>query len=51
MKKLKSGYLSSAALDKPITIGYRAYLNPVTASGPDYSDIIFDRSILFRVKK
>jgi hypothetical protein len=32
----------------PLMIGYRAYLNPHTHSGPSYRDIIHDRSILFR---
>lgn len=35
-------------LNYPLMIGYRAYLNPHTGSGPSYSDIIHDRSILFR---
>lgn len=35
------------ALDKPIIIGYRAYLNPKTKIGPSYKDIINDKSILF----
>ena len=35
-------------LRDPLMIGYRAYLNPHTRSGPAYSDIIPDRSILFR---
>jgi hypothetical protein len=35
-------------LKYPMMIGYRAYLNPHTGSGPSYSDIIHDRSILFR---
>jgi hypothetical protein len=30
-------------LDKPAFIGYRAYLNPATGSGPAYEDIIPDR--------
>ncbi|MBP1929490.1 hypothetical protein J2741_002037 [Methanolinea mesophila] len=34
-------------LDDPIMIGYRAYLNPHTASGADYDDIIHDRAIRF----
>jgi len=37
-------------LTGPITIGYRAYLNPVTASGADYDDIIHDRAIWFRLR-
>jgi hypothetical protein len=36
-------------LNDPIIIGYRAYLNPATASGPDYEDIIHDRAIWFRL--
>ncbi|MCE5297363.1 MAG: PEGA domain-containing protein, partial [Methanoregulaceae archaeon] len=38
-------------LDDPIIIGYRAYLNPATASGADYDDIIHDRAIWFRVRE
>lgn len=34
-------------LGYPLMIGYRAYLNPVTKSGPSYRDIIPDRAILF----
>ena len=34
-------------LNYPLMIGYRAYLNPHTGSGPSYRDIIPDRSILF----
>jgi hypothetical protein len=37
-------------LDDPIFIGYRAYLNPATASGADYNDIIHDRAIWFRLR-
>lgn len=36
------------ALDRPLTIGYRAYLNPVTHAGPSYDDIIWDRALWFR---
>jgi hypothetical protein len=38
-------------LDDPIIIGYRAYLNPATASGADYDDIIHDRAIWFRLRE
>jgi hypothetical protein len=38
-------------LDDPIIIGYRAYLNPATASGADYDDIIHDRAIWFRMRE
>ena len=38
-------------LDDPIIIGYRAYLNPATASGADYDDIIHDRAIRFRLQE
>lgn len=34
-------------LNYPLMIGYRAYLNPHTGSGPSYQDIIPDRAILF----
>jgi hypothetical protein len=37
-------------LNDPIIIGYRAYLNPATASGADYDDIIHDRAIRFRLR-
>lgn len=39
------------ALDAPITIGYRAYLNPATAAGTDYEDIISDRAIWFQLRE
>jgi hypothetical protein len=38
-------------LDDPVIIGYRAYLNPATASGADYDDIIHDRAIRFRLQE
>lgn len=37
-------------LTDPMMIGYRAYLNPVTKSGPSYDDIVFDRAIWFKTK-
>lgn len=37
------------ALDRPITVGYRAYLNPATSAGPDYGDIIPDRAVWFKL--
>lgn len=37
------------ALDRPITVGYRAYLNPATSAGPDYGDIIPDRALWFKL--
>ncbi len=40
---------SCLGLNDPMTIGYRAYLNPATASGADYDDIIHDRAIRFRM--
>jgi hypothetical protein len=43
-------YNHGIALDKPICIGYRAYLNPATGAGPDYDDIIWDRAIWFKLK-
>jgi hypothetical protein len=42
---------SCLGLDDPIIIGYRAYLNPATASGADYDDIIHDRAIWFRLQE
>ena len=38
-------YNHGIAPDRPISIGYRAYLNPATGAGPDYGDIIWDRAI------
>lgn len=35
------------ALDKPVMIGYRSYLNPHTKIGPDYGDIIHERALWF----
>lgn len=43
-------YNHGIALDKPICIGYRAYLNPATGAGPDYDDIIWDKAIWFKLK-
>jgi len=37
-------------LDKPMLIGYRAYLNPATKAGPAYEDIIPDRAIWFHLR-
>ncbi len=37
-------------LDKPAMVGYRAYLNPATGSGPAYEDIIPDRAIWFELR-
>jgi len=37
-------------LTDPMLIGYRAYLNPATKSGPSYDDIVFDRAIWFKTK-
>lgn len=37
-------------LANPMMIGYRAYLNPATASGPDYDDIIHDRALRFKLR-
>lgn len=45
----KDGPASGIALDAPVTIGYRAYLNPATGSGPSYADIIPDRAIWFKL--
>ena len=43
-------YNHGIALDKPICIGHRAYLNPATGAGPDYDDIIWDKAIWFKLK-
>jgi hypothetical protein len=43
-------YLDVIGLDKPAFIGYRAYLNPATSSGPAYEDVIPDRAIWFRLE-
>lgn len=31
-------------------VGYRAYVNPVTRSGPSHEDLVPDRAILFRMR-
>lgn len=43
-------YPDAIGLDKPAFIGYRAYLNPATGSGPAYADMIYDRAIWFRLE-
>ena len=43
-------YLDIIGLDKPAFIGYRAYLNPATGSGPAYEDVIPDRAIWFELE-
>lgn len=45
----EDGPASGIELDAPVTIGYRAYLNPATGSGPSYADIIPDRAIWFKL--
>ena len=37
-------------LDKPMLIGYRAYVNRATRAGPAYEDVIPDRAIWFRLQ-
>jgi hypothetical protein len=37
-------------LDKPVLIGYRAYVNRATRAGPAYEDVIPDRAIWFRLQ-
>ena len=37
-------------LDKPMLIGYRAYVNRATRAGPAYGDVIPDRTIWFRLQ-
>ena len=36
----EGGPASGIVLTDPVTIGYRAYVNPATTHGPDYGDII-----------
>jgi hypothetical protein len=43
-------YTDVIDLNYPTMIGYRAYLNPATKSGPAYEDMIFDRAIWFRLR-
>lgn len=38
-------------LDQPIMIGWRAYLEKATKTGPSYSEIVYDRAIKFGPKK
>jgi hypothetical protein len=44
------GTADGIGLDQPAMVGYRAYLNPVTKSGPSYNDIIPDRAIWFQLQ-
>ena len=41
----------SAHLTDPVTIGYRAYVNPKTTHGPGNNNIIPDRAIRFKMPK
>jgi hypothetical protein len=43
-------YADGIPLTYPAMVGYRAYLNPHTQSGPDYDDIIHDGAIWFQVR-
>ena len=43
-------YPDVIGLDKPVFIGYRAYVNPATKAGPAYEDIIPDRAIWFKLE-
>jgi hypothetical protein len=36
--------------DYPAFVGYRAYLNPATRSGPSYNNIISDRALWFKLR-
>jgi hypothetical protein len=49
---LPSPYLSAdwIPFDYPAFVGYRAYLNPATRSGPSYNNIIPDRSLWFKLR-
>ncbi len=44
------GTSDGVGLDQPATVGYRAYLNPKTKSGPSYRDIIPDWAIWFNLR-
>jgi hypothetical protein len=46
----EGGPASGIVLTDPVTIGYRAYVNPATTHGPDYGDIIPDRALWFKLK-
>lgn len=46
----RQGPAYAISLDKPITLGYRAYVNPATNVGPAYTDIVYDRAIWFGQK-
>lgn len=37
-------------LDKPMMVGFRAYLNPETGAGPSYEAVIPDRAIWFKMR-
>jgi hypothetical protein len=39
------------ALDQPLYIGWRSYLEKATKTGPSYSEIVYDRAIKFNPKK
>jgi len=43
-------YPDIIGLERRVFIGYRAYLNPATKSGPAYEDTIPDRAIWFRLE-
>lgn len=49
---LPSPYLSADSIpfDYPAFVGYRAYLNPATGSGPSYNNIIPDRALWFKLR-
>jgi hypothetical protein len=46
----RKGPAYAIPLERPITLGYRAYLNPATNAGPAYEDIVYDRAIWFGQK-
>jgi hypothetical protein len=37
--------------DQPLFIGWRAYLEKATKTGPAYSEIVYDRAIKFDPEK
>ena len=46
----EGGPASGILLTDPVTIGYRAYVNPLTGHGAAYEDIIPDRALWFKMK-
>lgn len=47
--QIKGTPIRSIPLDRPMMIGYRAYLNPRTKAGPAYEDLIPDRVVWLKL--